>query len=328
MRLSLLLISATALALSCNSSGSEEDAFLRQPPYAPLTDSIRQAPDDAGLHYRRGTLLYGNDQKPWAEKDIRRAWSLDPREEYALSLTTLLKEKGPDSALAFLQEAARKLPGSISLQIGLARGFQQKERPDSALAICNRILAQYPGQIDALLLKAELLKNAGRNAESLAVLETAYQYAPGDAELVHMLAFDYAEAKNPRALALSDSLIRADRAQRHAEPYYFKGVYYANLGQSAEALRQFDEAIRHDFNFLEAYLNKGIVYYDGKKYDEALKTFALAIRVDPTYADAFYWTGKTQEALGNRDDARLNYQRAFGLDKTLTEAKQGADRMK
>jgi hypothetical protein len=37
---------------------------------------------------------------------------------------------------------------------------------------------------------------------------------------------------------------------------------------------------------------------------------------------------KIKQSLGNKDEARLNYQRAYGLDKTLTEAKDSADRLK
>ena len=33
------------------------------------------------------------------------------------------------------------------------------------------------------------------------------------------------------------------------------------------------------------------------------------------------------EALGNKTDAKTNYQRAYGLDKTMTEARDAAARM-
>jgi len=54
----------------------------------------------------------------------------------------------------------------------------------------------------------------------------------------------------------------------------------------------------------------------------------LALKVSATYADAYYWLGKCQEAMGKKEDARLSYQRAYGLDKSLTEAKEAADRLK
>jgi tetratricopeptide (TPR) repeat protein len=314
------------LLTACNND-TDDRASLSRPPYDKLTDSIDRTPQNAELYYRRGSLLYSNNQQEFAEKDIRRAWQLEPKEEYALSLTTVLKQKNADSAIAFLQEALKKLPNNIALQIGLARGYQQKNQLEKSQAILDRIIAQYPGQLDALVLKSELLKQENKSAESLAILEKAYALAPEDVDLVHTLAFDYAEAKNPKVLSLADSLIGADSRNRHAEPYYFKGLYFENTGNSKEAIRYFDEAIRHDYYFLDAYMDKGQTLYGEKKYGPALNTFQLAATITPTYAEAYYWMGKTQEAMGNKADARLNYQRAYGLDKTLSEAKEAADRL-
>lgn len=315
------------VATSCNDHKNGGDALLSEPPYKPLTDSIASMKNNAGLYYRRGSLLYKNNQKEYAEKDIRKAWELQPDEAHALSMTTILKGKSVDEAISFLQQALQKLPNSIALRVALARGYQQKGAFDKALSLCNEIIKTAPGELNSMILKSEILKAQNRNAEALANLEQTYAYAPGDVELVHTLAFDYAEAKNPKVLSLSDSLIRADVEGRHAEPYYFKGVYFANTGNDAEAVRQFDEAIRHDYNFLEAYINKGIVYYDQKNYKSALQSFNLALRIDPSYADAFYWIGKTQEAVGEKGEALQNFQRALSLDTSLKEAKQGIDRL-
>jgi hypothetical protein len=37
--------------------------------------------------------------------------------------------------------------------------------------------------------------------------------------------------------------------------------------------------------------------------------------------------GKCQEALGQKQEALLNYQRAYGLDKTFAEAQEAAERL-
>jgi len=37
--------------------------------------------------------------------------------------------------------------------------------------------------------------------------------------------------------------------------------------------------------------------------------------------------GKCNEAMGNLTEAKLNYQRAFSLDNTFTEAKEAADKL-
>lgn len=321
------LIIVFSLTACTNKTGSGE-ARLSNPPYNKLTDSIQAEPKNAALYFKRGTLLYSNEEIALAEKDLRKSWQLQPDEEYALGVSTLLKQKNQDEAIRFLEEALKKLPNSLFIQLQLAQGYRSKGQLKRSLELCNQIISRYPNNIDAYLLKAEILKSQNKNAEAIATLEKAYQLAPGDVELVHTLAFDYAEAKDPKALSVSDSLIKADTEKSHAEPYYFKGVYYSNTGNYPEAIKQFDKAIQTNYTFINAYINKGIIYYDQKKYKEALTVFTLAAKVFPNEADPYYWLGKTQEAMESKDEARLNYQRAYGLDKTFTEAKEAANRLK
>ncbi|HEX2606299.1 MAG TPA: hypothetical protein VHK91_02925, partial [Flavisolibacter sp.] len=200
--LSLLVI---VVLVSC-SDGKEEKALLEQPPYAPLTDSIKKMPERADLYYHRGVLLYQAEEKEEAEKDLRKAWAIDPQEAYALSLVTLLREKSPDSAIVFIQQALKKIPGSIALSVGLARGFQQKNDTTAALSVTENILQQYPGQLDALTLKSELLSGQDKQTESLKTLEKAHHLVPSDPAIAYDLAYAYATASDARTLAITDSL--------------------------------------------------------------------------------------------------------------------------
>ena len=316
-----------SLMTACSDNQEQDDKLLTQPPFQSLTDSIEQFPKNPELYYRRGVLLYQNNQVGYAEKDLRAAWNLQPKEEYALSMTTLLRQKSADSAIVFLDQALQKLPNSISLQIGLARGYQNKNNLDQALAICTKIISQYPNQLDALILRSELLQAKGKTKEALASLETAFAYAPNDLPLGYELAYQYAEARNPKALALTNALMKADQTESVAQAYYIQGVYHDKTGAKEEAVKNFDEAIRANYNFMDAYRDKGIVYYEQKKYAEALKTFQLALTISPATAEFHYWVGKTEEATGNKNEAKLAYQRAYGLDKSLTEAKEAADKL-
>jgi tetratricopeptide (TPR) repeat protein len=221
----------------------------------------------------------------------------------------------------------QRLPRSISLQIGLARGYQQKGDLQQALAVCDQVLVLYPNSIDALLLKAEVFKQQNNHAAALQMLEKAYSYAPFDVELAYNLAFEYAEAKNSKVIPLTDSLMRSDTTGKQAQPYYLKGVYFANTGNVAQALTYYNEAIAHDYNFYDAYMDKGTLLYDHHRYKEALDVFGLVNRITPTYASSYYWAGRCYEAMGNKANAKLAYQRAYGLDKDLVEAKEAADRL-
>lgn len=308
-------------------TGTNTDPLLRQQPFAALTDSIAQQPRSPYLYERRATLLLQNEQDILAEKDFRKAYQLQPNEDNAIGAARFLIGRNNDSAILFLEDAVKKVPESLVLHISLARGYQQKKELDKALAICNSIIKEYPNQLDALVLKSDLLKAQNKNEASLATLEQAYHYAPFDPELVHNLAFGYAQSKNARALQLADSLIRADSAQRHAEPYYFKGVYFTNSGNRAAALQQFDEAIRRDYNFLDAHMDKGVLQFEGKQYAAAQNTFERVLTISPAYADAYFWLGKVAQAQQQNAQAKEHYLRAYSLDKNLTEAKEASGKL-
>jgi tetratricopeptide (TPR) repeat protein len=112
----------------------------------------------------------------------------------------------------------------------------------------------------------------------------------------------------------------------HAEPDYYKGIYYANLGDKQKAISEFNLALNRDYYFLDAYIEKAAAQYELKKYNDALKTLQLLLTISPKHADGYYWLGKCLEALGDREQANLNYQKALGLDKDMKEAREGLER--
>jgi tetratricopeptide (TPR) repeat protein len=321
----VLIIAATAC--KNNDYTSAYDELLSQTPYSSLTDSIKKEPGRDDLYFNRAVLLNKNDLPEPALADFKKAWSLSKREQYAYGISTILLQNKPDSAILFLQQAIRELPESYLLKLNLARSYQAQNKTDDALKMADDILKDHPQQLNTLLLKAELLQKKGHAAESVATLEKAYPLAPHDAEINHSLGFLYAQTKNPKTIAFCDTLIRKDSAGIHAEPYYFKGVYYANINDKDKALHFFNQAIQHDYNFFDAHMEKGQLLFEQKKIAEAARSFALVTTISPSYADAYYWTGRCHEVLGQKEEAKLNYQRAYGLDKTLIEAKEAAEKI-
>jgi tetratricopeptide (TPR) repeat protein len=325
-----LLVIVMILVSSCNDkeSASPFDKVLTQPPYADLTDSIKNEPRRDDLYFRRGVLLNSNDLTEPALADFKKAWSLMKNEKYAFGLGNLLLDKKPDSAIIFLNDALKELPESFLLQLTLARSYNKVNKTDEALKICNTILEKNTMQVDVMKMKAELLNKKGNPAESISILEKAYSITPYDIELNYELAYKYAENKNPKVISLCDSLIKVDTLQIHAEPFYYKGIYFSNTGDKAKALTLFDEAITYDKYYMNAFIEKGRILYEQKKYTDAYNVFELANTLSNTFPDAYYWMGKCQEALGQKEEAKLNYQRAYSLDKTFIEAKEAIDSIK
>lgn len=315
---------------SCNNEqpASPYDELLAKPPFRTLTDSIHDSPDRHDLYFRRGILLNTNELTGPALADFMTAWKLQPAEEYALGAGNLLLESKPDSAIIFLKNTIQQIPNSTLLKLTLARAYSEMKMLPEALDICNELLTRNPEQVDILKMKADLLDRGGKTIEAIAILETAYTLTPQDVELNYMLAWKLAEGKDHRVLALTDSLIKADSLGIHAEPYYYKGIYYSALNDKTTALHYFDLAVKHDYYFLDGYIEKGAILYDMKKYAEALPVLNLALTISPKFADAYYWIAKCQEVTGKKDEARLNYERAYSLDKNMTEAKEAADKLK
>jgi len=328
LRFFIQSICITFVITSCTDSNdsSPYEELLSRAPYANLTDSIHQNPSDPDLYYRRGMLLYKNNNNPPALHDLRKAWSMRQREEYAIVISTILLDK-PDSAVRFLQDALMMLPQSIPLHLNLIQAYADGQKTDEALAICDKVLQKHPDQVAVLMMKSDLQEHRNDTTGSVHTLEQAYALAPFNEDLCYNLAFKFAQSKNPKVLALCDSLLHRQTMEKKAEPWYFKGIYYNNINEKARALECFDNAIQSDYSFIDAYMDKGQLLFDQKKYSEAISVFQLALKISATNADAYYWLGKSEEAMGKKEDARLNYQRAYGLDKSLTEAKEGADRL-
>ncbi len=314
---------------ACRQGGqaSPYQDILENQPFSALSDSIHKDPQNHVLLFRRAVLLNSNNFPEPALDDFRNAWQLKKDEQYALGIGTLLLEKKADSAIQFLQHALQELPHSFLLTLNLARAYTEKENWQQALDLCDTMLQWYPQSVDVLKLKAILLDKTANVHAATQLLEQAYQLTPYDTELNYILALRYAESKNPKVLALCDSLIRADSAGLHGEPYYFKGIYFANTNEKQKALASFDAAVKHDYYLLEGYIEKGSLYFEMKKYTEALEVFRLALSISPDFADAYYWAARCQEETGDRENAALNYRRAWELDKSFTEAEAAMKRL-
>ncbi len=325
----VLLVGGMMTISSCtdNNSGAF-DNILSNPPFQPLTDSIEKSPENDDLYFRRAVLLNTNNLPEPALADFKKAWSLNKKEQYAFGISNILLEKKPDSAALFLLDATKELPQSLLLRLSLARAYDAQNKTDEALKVADEILQINPQQVDVLVLKSDLLHKKNDLNGAITLLERAYELTPFDVELNYNLAYKYAESKNPKVIALTDSLAKMDSLGVHGEPYYYKGIYFSNVGDKAKAISLFDEAIKHDYYFKNAYIEKGRVLFEQKKYEQAYAVFNLVMSISPSFADAYYWMGRCQEATGNTAEAKLNYQRAYGLDKTFTEAKEAADKIK
>src|SRR6185503_557525 len=206
----LLILIISLVSCNCSDESSPYSEVLSKQPFAPLTDSIKSQPKNDDLSFRRAVLLNGNNFPVPALADFQKAWSIHKDQKYAVMIAGLWMEKRADSAIAFLNRALKELPHSYSLRLMLARSYDAANKTIDGLKVCDELLKTYPNNTEVLLLQSGLLEKRGDTTRSIIPLEKAYRIAPGNVEIGLRLAYKYAETKNPKVLALCDSLIKRD----------------------------------------------------------------------------------------------------------------------
>lgn len=229
--------------------------------------------------------------------------------------------------VADLNKQVRQYPDSPQVRLRLVDALDSLGNYRDALVQLDTMLMRDSINNGLWFRKGLLYESLQDTMSAIRSYETALNIYPSiDAQL--SLANLLAEKKDKRCLAITENLKRmgVDR-ETTAHCYFIAGVYYARINDAAKALASFDQCINNNYTYMEAYMEKGFVLYDAKKYKEAEQVFDRAITVNNLYADAYYWKAKTLEAIGNKQDAVINYQRSLGLDKTLKEAREALKRL-
>lgn len=314
------------------SCDDEQDAIpalrLDQPPYAALTDSIREFPDRVELYLSRALLLSQNNQHEAATPDYKKAWEMSNDEMVAIEYAANLQLTGDLKAcLALLQECQKKFPDNAEFTRRISELFAATGKREEAVAEYDKILARDSSNFMVLYDKGVLLAKLGDTLAAIQTLEKSYAIQPITYTGL-ALANIYSIQQNPRILRICDDIINKDTTGEVVDAVFLKGIYFSDTKDYAKALEQFEECIRRDWKFTDAHIEKGIVYFEKKDYKQALEVFKLAATVSNTYADTYYWMGKCYEALKSKEEAIQHYERAYSLDPELVEARDAIKRLK
>lgn len=328
----ILFLLLSAVVFSCNDDADngrlDAESILNNPPYASLTDSIEQFPDNVQLRLRRGTMLAQKNLHELATGDFERSWELTNDENIGLEYASnLLLTGNEQKALRFLEDGVKQFPNNPEYKRRLAEVHAQLGDSRKAILIYDSLLSADQENFEAWYDKGMLQAQTGDTLGAIESLERSYSIMPLNHSALS-LAQILISQKDPRALEICNSILAKDSGIQQIDALYLKGVYYSETGQPAKAVEQFDLVIQRDWKMTDAYLEKGIIYLDQKNYRQALETFNMATTVSNTNADAWFWVGRTYEAMGNKQQAIINYQRALSLEPEFTEAQQRLRKLK
>jgi len=327
-----LMIAGLAVCLfSCapNDKSRDENTekILSSTPFKSITDSIEQFPENVELRLRRATLLSQNNLHQVATADYKKSWEITGDENIGLMyISNLLLADKVTEAIKLLTEGAEKFPENTEYNRRLGEVYLQKGDYNKALKQYDDLISKDSSNFEAWFDRGNLLAKMKDTNEAINSLETSFSLLPINYSGM-ALANLYVARKDPRALEVCNVLLSRDSTETQTEPLYMKGVYYSEVKQYDNALKQFEECIKRDWKMTDAYIEKGIILFERKNYAEALKVFNMAATVSNTDADAYYWMGRCFENTGDKQKAILNYERAFALDDSFVEARAALRRL-
>jgi len=241
--------------------------------------------------------------------------------------TTMRITPGHTLFINSLKQQVQKNPDSAGLRMQLVNVLDSLGMYKDAIAQTDSLIKRDSLNNGLWFTKALLLESNKDTAEAIKSYERALRIYPSvEAQL--NLANLLAETKNARSLLICRNVSQMGLGREtDASCNFISGVYYARSGNNQQALNLFDKAISNNYTLMEAYMEKGFIYYESKDYTNALKVFETAITVNKMYPDAWYWKAKCYEAMGNKEEALVNYKRSLGLDKNLKEAAEAVRRL-
>lgn len=160
-------------------------------------------------------------------------------------------------------------------------------------------------------------KDRGRSAEAAALVDEA-EAALGaspvlDAERRFLRGDD-------SSLTTSDNGAPVTTRQRYA-----LGRLRIRTGDDKRALDEFRAAVRAEPQDFWANYYHGRCAYRLASYAEALNAFCVCVALAPNQAECFYNRALVYTALGQQDEAQLDYNQALKLDPTLAAAAANDD---
>lgn len=313
--------------MACQHAGTRQptagsnDSALYSDIIRPVTDSIKQFPDNAELYYRRALLLFNTDPR-LALADFEKAASITPAntDYWAGAGEAALLTDDYKKAASNFRQALTTAPGYTYLEYRLATAWIETKQYASADSLAD-VLARSPeGRDKAFYLKARIAEDRQDTVTAIKHLTSAI-HAAGQApefEAVMELADLLRSRKAPAALNYYMLAWRLDTTNAH--PLYEVGRYQEELENTNAAMQAYKQCIIADPGFEEAYMALGKIYLNQKNYKEAHTYFNMSAKVAPTDAWAYYYRAACLEQLGKKENALADYTKAASFKKDFKEA--------
>ena len=106
---------------------------------------------------------------------------------------------------------------------------------------------------------------------------------------------------------------------KNANAFNNRGVAYRNMGDLDRAVADYDQAILLKPDYVAAFYNRGLALTDKKEYPKAISDFTAVLRVDPKNPTVLYRRGTTYLNSGNIEAGNVDLAEAKAIKPDIAE---------
>jgi len=108
-----------------------------------------------------------------------------------------------------------------------------------------------------------------------------------------------------------------------AVDHAIQGYYHQINKQYAEALAEYNAALKIHSNYPDVHWNKALIHHHLQQYSQAIQSYREMLRINPNDTDALYNMGYALDKLGKYSEALSVYQQILSIDSSDIHAPIG-----
>jgi tetratricopeptide (TPR) repeat protein len=273
------------------------------------TEAIRLNPSLGLAYYNRGVIFGLRGQRDRALADYNQALRIDPKHANAYNNRGSLRNDAGDynSAIADFTEAIKSNPQHSLAYANRGKSYVSARKLDEAIADFTAAIRINPNYVDAYVGRADAYERKGNTAAAKADRATIARLDPNNA------------AGKQQSAEQQPPLTTRNVQPKTAEEFNDRCWDRATKGtQFSAALEDCNEALRlkYDVNTLDS---RGFVYLRLGEFANAITDYDAALKLDPRKAHSLYGRGIAKLRLGETEQGNADINAAKAVDPKIAD---------
>lgn len=298
------------------------------------TEGIMKHPDKSLLFFVRGTAYNNVGQKSLAQEDFNQGVDLSPEQavSYSIRGNFYRDNRSFEKAIIDYEKGLSIAVNDISILHNRGLAYSNWGKYEESIRDYNKVIAIDPNQSVAYNNRSYSFINTGKIQEAIDDAKKAISISPKYSTAFYTLASAYEKMKDfDKAVSTYTEIINL---KPEAVGYNNRGWALSNAGKFAEAIPDFDQAIKLSPSDGVFFKNRGNAKNKVGQFESALIDLNIAVeqKISLHYkslsnrGDTYFGLGKFNEALADYEAALLlkpDFQEAIdGKAKTASKIKK------